>query len=172
METAAHYPHLSLDLSTQPAESTFDVSGLSSNAVIHMALNILSARHNTGEILTNPKDTANYLRLKLSEYKNEVFCALFLNTRHKIIAFEQLFQGTVDGAAVYPRVVAQRAMQHNASAVIFAHNHPSGVSEPSSADTHITQQLVETLKLIDVRVLDHFVVANGGTTSFAERGFL
>ena len=172
METATHYPQLSLDLSAQPAESTFDVSGLSSNAVIQMALNILSERHNTGEILTNPKDTANYLRLKLSEYKNEVFCVLFLNTRHKIIAFEQLFQGTIDGAAVYPRVVAQRAMQHNASAVIFAHNHPSGVAEPSQADQSITRRLKEALSLIDVRVLDHIVVGIEGTTSFAEKGLI
>lgn len=172
METATNYTQLSLGLLSTPAVPSSNPTGLSHDAIIQMALNILSDRHAVGESLTNPKDTANYLRLKLSGYKNEVFCAIFLNTRHKVIAFEQLFNGTIDGAAVFPRVVVQRAIEHNAAAVVFAHNHPSGISEPSSADANITKKLVEALSLIDVRVLDHFVVGDAGTTSFAEQGLL
>ena len=172
MDTATHHTQLSLNLASHHSTAKYDARGLSPEAIIQMALNILSERHAMGESFTNPNDMASYLRLKLAEYKNEVFCAIFLNARHKLIAYEELFHGTIDGAAVYPRVVVQRAIEHNASAVIFAHNHPSGVAEPSSADVNITHQLKEALSLVDVRVLDHFVVGNGGTTSFAEQGLI
>jgi len=140
--------------------------------VIQLALNILAERHSPGQALTNPRDTIEYLRLKLADYKNEVFCALLLDCRHRVLAFEELFFGTIDGASVHPRVVVQRCMQVNAGAVILAHNHPSGVAEPSHADKSITRRLKDALEIVDVRVLDHIVVGAEGTTSFAETGLL
>ena len=103
---------------------------------------------------------------------NEVFAAVFLDNRHRVIAFEELFHGTVDGASVHPRVVARRALAHNAAALIACHNHPSGVAEPSLADRAITGRLRDALALVDVRLLDHFVVGDGEVVSFAERGWL
>ena len=103
---------------------------------------------------------------------NEVFAAVFLDNRHRVIAFEELFHGTVDGASVHPRVVARRALVHNAAALIACHNHPSGVAEPSRADRAITARLRDALALVDVRLLDHFVVGDGEVVSFAERGWL
>jgi len=140
--------------------------------VIQLALNILAERHSPGQALTNPSDTIEYLRLKLADYKNEVFCALLLDCRHRVLAFEELFFGTIDGASVHPRVVVQRCMQVNAGAVILAHNHPSGVAEPSHADKSITRRLKDALEIVDVRVLDHIVVGAEGTTSMAESGLI
>ncbi|OQW95952.1 MAG: hypothetical protein BWK79_00650, partial [Beggiatoa sp. IS2] len=114
-----------------------------------------------GDALSNPEDTRNYLLSELSGHPHEVFACLFLDNKHRVIKFEELFYGTIDGASVYPREVVKRALQHNAAAVIFAHNHPSGVAEPSDADIAITRRLREALNLIDVRVLDHFVVGDG-----------
>ncbi len=102
----------------------------------------------------------------------EIFCCLFLDTRHRVLAFEELFRGTLDGAAVYPREVVKKALAHNAAAVILAHNHPSGVAEPSRADEALTQRLKDALALVDIQVLDHLVVGDGDITSFAERGLL
>ncbi len=149
-----------------------DLTEAEQAVVINLALDILVERHSPGQALTNPADTAKYLRLKLSEYKNEVFAALFLDNRHRALAFEELFFGTINGASVHPRVVVQRAMEINAAAVIFAHNHPSGIAEPSHADRTITDRIKQALDLVDVRVLDHIVVGAEGTTSFAERGLL
>lgn len=140
--------------------------------VIRLALDILAKRHARGQALTNPNDTMKYLHIKLAEYKNEVFCALFLDNRHRVLSFEELFFGTLNGASVYPRVVVQRCMELNAAAVIFAHNHPSGIAEPSYADKSLTTRLKEALALVDVRVLDHIVIGAEGTTSFAEAGLL
>jgi len=108
----------------------------------------------------------------LSSHPYEVFAVLFLDNRHRVLAFEELFRGTIDGASVHPREVVRRALHYNAAALILAHNHPSGVSEPSSADRRITERLQAALALIDVRVLDHIVVGHGEFTSFAERGLL
>lgn len=140
--------------------------------VIQLAFDILAKRHTRGQAFTNPKETIEFLRIKLTEYKNEVFCALFLDNRHRILAFEELFFGTINGASIHPRVVVQRCMEFNAAAVIFAHNHPSGIAEPSQADKSMTTRLKEALELVDVRVLDHIVVGAEGTTSFAETGLL
>lgn len=140
--------------------------------VIQLALNILTERHTPGQALTNPSDTFRYLRIKLAEYKNEVFCALFLDNRHRVLSFEELFFGTINGASVHPRVVVQRCMEINAAAVIFAHNHPSGVAEPSHADKSLTTRLKDALEFVDVRVLDHIVVGAEGITSFAEMGLV
>jgi len=172
MENATPYTQMNLSFTPLPANTDYNAADLNQDAVIQMALNILSQRNAIGEPMVQPSDAADYLRLKLSGYKNEVFCAIFLNTRHRIIAFEELFFGTIDGAAVYPRVVVQRVMAHNASAVVFAHNHPSGITEPSEADKFITKKLIDAMSLIDVRVLDHIVVGDSGTTSFAECGLL
>jgi DNA repair protein RadC len=113
-----------------------------------------------------------YLRLKLAHLPREVFAALFLDNRHRLIRFEILFQGTVDRASVHPREVMRRALELNAAALIFAHNHPSGVAEPSASDLALTRDLSDLLGRIDVRVLDHLVVGRGSEVSFAERGFM
>ncbi|WP_455234657.1 RadC family protein [Thiogranum longum] len=124
------------------------------------------------DVLENPTQTSRYLSIRLRDYPYEVFACLFLDTRHRVIAFEELFKGTIDGASVYPREVVRRALQHNAAAVILAHNHPSGVAEPSDADRRITRRLSDALGLIDVKVLDHLVIGDPGAVSFAERGWL
>ena len=122
--------------------------------------------------LKSPEMTRDFLMSRLRAYPYEVFACLFLDNRHRIIAFEELFTGTIDGASVHPREVVRRCLFHNAAAVIFAHNHPSGISEPSQADKHITRRLSDALGLIDIRVLDHFVIGDGESVSFAERGLL
>ena len=122
--------------------------------------------------LTSPAHTRRYLEARLRGLRNEVFVAIFLDNRHRPIAYEALFQGTVDGATVHPRVVVRRALMHNAAALVVAHGHPSGVAEPSIADRAITKRLAEALALVDIRLIDHFVVGDGETVSFAERGLL
>ena len=122
--------------------------------------------------LTSPDDTRRYLLARLRDRYFEVFCCLYLDNRHRVIAFEELFSGTIDGASVYPREIVRRVLYHNAAAVIFAHNHPSGVAEPSTADKTLTQRLKEALSSIDVRVLDHLIIGDGHVTSFAERGLM
>lgn len=140
-------------------------------AVLEMAKRHLYEALERGNALENPTATKDYLASQLRAYPHEVFAGLFLDNRHRVIQFEELFTGTIDGASVYPREVVKRAMQHNAAAVIFAHNHPSGVAEPSQADRHITERLRNALDLVDVRVLDHIIVGDE-MISFAERGYL
>ncbi|MEE4660094.1 MAG: DNA repair protein RadC [Halieaceae bacterium] len=125
-----------------------------------------------GAVLTSPARTRQFLQAHLRDASREVFCCLFLNAQHGLIRCEDLFLGTLDGAAVYPRVVLQRALQLQAAAVIFAHNHPSGVAEPSAADRRITERLQAALALVDIRVLDHIIVGQGAAFSFAEDGLL
>ena len=125
-----------------------------------------------GDALTSPQAVRDYLRVKLAHLEHEVFMALFLDTHHRVIAAEELFRGTLSQTSVYPREVVKRALAHNAAGVILAHNHPSGVAEPSRADEYLTQTLRQSLSLVEARVLDHFVVAGGGVVSFAERGLL
>lgn len=124
-----------------------------------------------GPQLTRPAASAEFLQTLLATNKHEIFGVLFLDNRNRVIAFDEMFRGTIDGASVYPREVVRAALQHNAAAVIFAHNHPSGVSEPSQADIRITERLKNALQLIDVRVLDHFVIG-ASVTSFAEQGLI
>lgn len=140
--------------------------------LLDLALKLLSVKHRVGSPLTDAAATRQFLSLRLAEYRHEVFGCLLLDTRHRVIAVRELFQGTIDGAAVYPRVVVQKALETNAAAIIFFHNHPSGVAEPSHADEALTRRLKDALSLIDVRVLDHFVVSAGESVSFAERGLL
>lgn len=125
-----------------------------------------------GEAITSPDMTRQFLQFQLRDYSREVFACLFLDNQHRLIAYEELFFGTIDGAYVHPREVAKRALQHNAAAIVFAHNHPSGVAEPSTADKRITARLQAALSLLDIRVLDHMVVGDTDVVSFAERGLL
>ncbi|WP_018233353.1 RadC family protein [Thioalkalivibrio thiocyanodenitrificans] len=140
-------------------------------AVLEMGRRHLSETLARGEALGNPDDTRRYLSARLRDYPFEVFACLFLDNRHRVITFEELFRGTIDGASVHPREVVRRALVHNAAAVILAHNHPSGVAEPSRSDEAITRRLREALALVDIRVLDHVVVGDE-LVSFAERGLL
>ncbi|MEQ8799770.1 MAG: DNA repair protein RadC [Salinisphaeraceae bacterium] len=141
-------------------------------AVVEMARRYLGERLDRSEPLTDPAATRDYLTARLARQPHEVFAALFLDTRHRVLAYEELFRGTIDGAAVYPREVVKAALRHNAAAAIFAHNHPSGIAEPSEADRSLTRRLSDALALVDIRTLDHFVIGAGETVSFAERGWL
>lgn len=141
-------------------------------AVIELARRHLFETVERSSPLESPGDTRRYLQCVLRDKPNEVFACLFLDSRHRVIAFEELFQGTIDGATVYPRVVAERALQLGAAALIVAHNHPSGVSEPSMADQAITRRLKDALDLLDIRLLDHFVVGDGQPVSMAARGMV
>lgn len=141
--------------------------------IVRIALEILANNlRRTDAALTAPAMTAEYLKLKTANIEHEVFSALFLNTQNEVIAFDEMFRGTIDSAAVYPREVVKAALNHNAAAVIFSHNHPSGNAEPSHADRRITERLQAALELVDVRVLDHLVIGGMNHTSFAERGWL
>jgi DNA repair protein RadC len=140
--------------------------------ILDAARGILAARVRRGRPLTSPRHTREYLRLSLASLEHEVFAILFLDNRHRVIEFAPLFRGTVDGASVHPREVVKEALARNAAAVILAHNHPSGIAEPSQADELITARLRDALALVDVRVLDHFVVTGDAIISFAERGLL
>lgn len=146
-------------------EATFD-------EILAGARHALSLRVRRGACLTSPKAARDYLTMRLADRGHEVFTILFLDTRHRLIDCVDLFRGTIDGASVHPREVVKEALARNAAAVILAHNHPSGVAEPSQADELITQRLREALALIDVRVLDHLIVAGPAVTSLAERGVL
>ena len=123
-------------------------------------------------VMTSPAATRDYLQAQLRRYPYEVFACLFLDNRHRVIEFEELFRGTIDGSSVHPREVVRRALQHNAAALILAHNHPSGVSEPSEADRRITRRLRDALALIEIRILDHFIIGDGEPVSMAELGIL
>ncbi|HRQ65435.1 MAG TPA: DNA repair protein RadC [Xanthomonadaceae bacterium] len=123
-------------------------------------------------VVARPEDAQAFLAARLRGRLSEVFCALFLDTRHRVIACEDLFHGTIDGASVHPREVVRACLRHNAAALIVAHNHPSGVAEPSAADRSITRRLVEALSLVDVRLLDHFVIGDGPPVSLASRGWI
>ncbi|MEE9492127.1 MAG: DNA repair protein RadC [Gammaproteobacteria bacterium] len=141
-------------------------------AVLEMARRHMQEKLQREDAMNNPEETKRYINARLSCRPSEVFSCLFLDSRNRLIVCEELFQGTIDGASVHPRDVVRRSLFHNAAAVIFAHNHPSGVAEPSQADIRITERLRDALGLIDVRVLDHLIVGDGDTFSFAEQGLL
>ena len=140
--------------------------------VIREAISILETRVNTNSVFTMPNSVKDFCRLNLATEEYEYFCCLFLDTRHRLIKFERLFSGTIDGASVYPRVIARRALELNAAAIIVTHNHPSGDSTPSEADKRITIRLRNALELFDIRLLDHIIVSLADTLSFAERGLV
>jgi DNA repair protein RadC len=154
------------------------VSGLTHTryAQLQAALE-LARRHyqqqlESGPCLTSPRATRDFLVARLRDRPYEVFCCLYLDNRHRLTAFDELFRGTIDGASVHPREVVREALGHRAAAVILAHNHPSGVAEPSQADELITQRLRDALALVDIRLLDHLIVGDGVCTSLAERGLI
>jgi DNA repair protein RadC len=122
--------------------------------------------------LSSPSAARRFLQARLRDLPHEVFCCFYLDNRHRLIRFDELVRGTIDGASVHPREVVKEALAHNAAAVILAHNHPSGVAEPSDADQMITRRLKDALGLVDIRLLDHLVVGDGSCVSFAERGLL
>lgn len=141
-------------------------------AALELGRRYLASDLRRRDALTHPAACADYLRARIAAFPYEVFVCLFLDNRHRVIACEELFRGSIDGASVHPREVVRRCLAHNAAAVIFAHNHPSGVAEPSQADREITRHLRQALELIEVRVLDHFVIGSGAALSLAERGWL
>lgn len=141
-------------------------------AVLEMARRHLSATLKAGDALTSPALVRQYLSARLRHQQREVFAVLFLDNQHRLLAYDELFYGTIDGASVYPREVVKQALSRNAAAVILAHNHPSGVAEPSHADRRITESLKAALDLVDIRVIDHMVVGDSEVISFAERGLL
>lgn len=141
-------------------------------AVLEMTQRYLAETLKRGDALTSPQQTKLYLSSVLRDRQREAFYILFLDNQHRVIRDEILFEGTIDAASVYPREVVKRALHHNAAAVILAHNHPSGVAEPSQADRRITDRLRDALGLVEIRVLDHFVVGDGEVVSFAERGWI
>ncbi|HIF9219427.1 TPA: RadC family protein [Photobacterium damselae] len=144
---------------------------MTANQVLEKAAEIVANRYLRGDVFINPQATKDFLQYKMASYEREVFAVLLLDNQHRLIEYKELFFGTIDAASVYPREVVKEAFNCNAAAVIFAHNHPSGIAEPSNADKQITRKLKDALALIDVRVLDHFVVGDT-CISFAERGYL
>lgn len=165
------------NLFSRPLEEFCQVPGLGPakyvqlQAVLEMAKRHLYESLEKGEGFTSPDSVEHYLAHQLKHLPHEVFACLYLDNQHRLIAFEELFRGTIDGASVYPREVVKQVLAHNAAAVIFAHNHPSGIAEPSDSDIRITKRLQDALSLVDVRVLDHFVVGDQ-VISFAQRGML
>jgi DNA repair protein RadC len=141
-------------------------------AALELARRGLQAKLSAAGTLSSPRASAEFLRTWLRGYPYEVFAVVFLDNRHRVLASEELFRGTIDGASVHPREVVRRALAHNAAALILAHNHPSGVAEPSAADIAVTRRLSDALALIDVRVLDHFIIGDGEPLSLAERGLI
>lgn len=141
-------------------------------AVLEMARRHLAERLKRDSALESPQAVRDYLKARLRHEPHEVFGCLFLDARHRVLAFEVLFHGSIDGASVYPRQVVKRALAHNAAALILTHNHPSGVAEPSEADRQLTRRLKEALALVEVRVLDHFIVGDGEPLSMAELGWI
>lgn len=144
---------------------------MNEDKIIQRALRILDKQMQARDCLTSPAAVRSYLRLKL-QYQHEVFAVVFLDSQNRAIATEEMFRGTLTQTSVYPREVLKAALKYNAAALIFAHNHPSGVAEPSIQDQSLTRTLTETLALVDVKVLDHFIVAGASCVSFAERGLL
>ena len=141
-------------------------------AVLEIARRSLDEKIKSTDALNSPQSVRDYLRLTLARLPHEVFVAVFLTAQNRVIAVEELFRGTLTQTSVYPREIVKRALAHNAASVILAHNHPSGEANPSAADRSLTKALAEALALIDVRVLDHFIVAPGASMSFAEQGLL
>ncbi|WP_275627555.1 DNA repair protein RadC [Pseudomonas sp. 273] len=140
--------------------------------ILEAARQAIERKMQRGTSFTSPATVKEYLRAKLAGFEHEVFAVLFMDTQHRLIEYAEMFRGTIDGASVYPRELVKEALRLNAAAVIVSHNHPSGNPEPSGADRALTQRLKEALGLVDVRVLDHVIVAGTDTTSFAERGLI
>ncbi len=163
---------LSLDSSLLVRDDQGRYLPATADQILEAARYVIDQKIPRGALFTSPTLVKDYLRTKLASFEHEVFAALFLDSQNRLIQYVELFRGTIDQTSVYPREVVKTALQHNAAAVIFSHNHPSGNSEPSQADKLLTQRLKEALALVDVRTLDHIVVGGEATTSFAERGLI
>lgn len=164
---------LDRDVATLTAESGLgQATACRLLAALELGRRYLACELHSRESLAQPSACAHYLHARIGAYPFEVFACVFLDNRHRVLACEELFRGSIDGASVHPREVVRRCLAHNAAAVVFAHNHPSGVAEPSQADRAITAELKRALALIEVRVLDHFIVGHGAPTSLAARGML
>lgn len=143
---------------------------LSEDDILKFAQDLIEKRFQRGATLTSPQDSIEHLKSKLAHFEHEVFAVIFLDTKHRIIAFEKLFTGTIDQATVYPREVAKRALCHNAAAVIFSHNHPSGNTTPSNADISLNDKLKSAMDILSIRALDHIIVGGNNSTSLANEG--
>lgn len=141
-------------------------------AIRELAKRYFEASLPSGQAIRSPADTEAFLTARLRDLPHELFCCLYLDNRHRIICFEELFRGTIDGTSVYPREVVKQSLSVNAAAIILAHNHPSGVTEPSQADERITRRIKAALDLVDIRLLDHLIIGDGGSTSLASRGLI
>ncbi len=140
--------------------------------VYNLMLDLLEIKYLRPDTLSSPEAVRRFLTVKLANLEHEVFCIVFLDSQHRVISYEEMFRGTIDGASVYPREVVKRCLQLNAAAVIFSHAHPSGIPDPSSADLRITERLRDALNLVDIQVLDHIVIGSSRSVSMAERGLL
>jgi DNA repair protein RadC len=167
-------PHCPQILSSEllVRDATGNYRPASGEEVLQAARRVIGRRVRRGSAFTSPEVVRDYLRTKLATLEHEVFVSLLLDSQHRLIQYVELFRGTLAQTSVYPRELVKVALAHNAAAIILAHNHPSGVAEPSRADELLTQALKQALALVDVRVLDHFIVAGADTLSFAERGLL
>ena len=149
-----------------------DYAPAPSEVILEAARQVIDTKMQRGEKFVSPAAVKDYLRLKLAGYEHEVFAILMLDNQHRLIAYSEMFRGTIDSASIHPREVVKEVLAHNAGALIMAHNHPSGHPEPSAADRQITQRLKDALALVEVRVLDHIVVGGLQTVSFAEEGLI
>ena len=172
LETAGSIVAVVGGVSDECSQYLTDAQGRTIQAGIEVGRRIAYETVASGDVLSSPEHVRHYLSLHLTGLGHEVFSGLFLDNRHRVIEYRELFTGTIDSAAVYPREIVKRCLQCNAAAVIFAHNHPSGVAEPSDTDVRLTRKLVDALALIDVRVLDHLIIGKGVQTSLAERGLM
>lgn len=173
----AHFGSLRRVLNATPPElaairGVGDVRMATLKALRELARRYFEETLPVGEAIRSPSDTETFLLAKLRDRPHEVFCCLYLDNRHRVLRFEELFRGTIDGTSVYPREVVKQALSVNAAAIILAHNHPSGVAEPSQADERITKRVKMALELVDIRLLDHLVIGDGTTTSLASRGMI
>lgn len=157
---------------SEPSGTYLVESPVTEADILLMARQLANLRLRRGRAMTSPKDVFSHLQALLADYEHEVFALLLLDSRHRVIAFQQLFRGTLDGANVYPREIVKAALEHNAAAMVLVHNHPSGDPEPSQSDRKLTHKVKEALDLVGVRTLDHIVVGREGCVSLAEQGFL
>jgi DNA repair protein RadC len=157
-------------LVTEPGIGTARATRI--RAMPELARRYFASSLQPGAVIRSPADTEAYLQAKLRHLGHELFCCLYLDNRHRVLRFDEMFRGTIDGTSVYPREVVKESLAINAAAVILAHNHPSGVAEPSQADERITRRLKSALELVDIRLLDHLIIGDGQATSMASRGLL
>jgi len=157
---------------SEPSGTYLVESPVTEADILLMARQLANLRLRRGRALTSPKAVFSHLQVLLADYEHEVFALLLLDSRHRVIAFHELFRGTLDGANVYPREIVKAALEHNAAAMMLVHNHPSGDPEPSQADRNLTRKVKESLDLVGVRTLDHIIVGREGCVSLAERGYV